>query len=34
MTDDQLFHQGCNNLTDAVPRRKGCRVVGIETHAI
>ncbi len=25
---------GCNNLTDAVPRKKGCRVVGIETHAI
>ncbi len=25
---------GCNNLTDRVPRKRGVRVVGIETHAI
>ncbi|CAK9781103.1 RNI-like protein [Cutaneotrichosporon oleaginosum] len=25
---------GCNNLTDRVPRRRGVKVVGIETHAI
>lgn len=32
-TDDGVL-AGCNSLTDAVPRKKGCRVVGIETHAI
>lgn len=25
---------GCNQLTDRIPRRKGVRVIGIETHAI
>ncbi|ORY32846.1 hypothetical protein BCR39DRAFT_522058 [Naematelia encephala] len=25
---------GCNQLTDAVPRRKGVKVIGIETHSI
>ncbi|WVF71311.1 hypothetical protein IAT40_006114 [Kwoniella sp. CBS 6097] len=25
---------GCNQLTDAVPRKKGVKVVGIETHSI
>lgn len=25
---------GCNNLTDRVPRKRGVKVVGIETHAI
>ncbi|WVQ99556.1 hypothetical protein IAU59_006692 [Kwoniella sp. CBS 9459] len=25
---------GCNQLTDAVPRKKGVRVIGIETHTI
>lgn len=25
---------GCNKLTDNVPRKKGCRVVGIESHLV
>lgn len=25
---------GCNKLTDNVPRKKGCRVIGIESHAV
>lgn len=25
---------GCNKLTDNVPRKKGCRVVGIESHVV
>jgi DNA repair protein RAD7 len=27
-------YPGCNKLTDNVPRKKGCRVTGIEAHAI
>jgi DNA repair protein RAD7 len=25
---------GCNQLTDAVPRKKGVNIIGIETHSI
>lgn len=28
------MYPGCNKLTDNVPRKKGCRVTGIEAHAI
>jgi DNA repair protein RAD7 len=31
---DDLPFSGCNKLTDAVPRKKGCKVTGIETHTI
>ena len=34
-TDDAVtFLSGCNKLTDNVPRKKGCKVTGIEAHAI
>jgi len=31
---EQSDRIGCNQLTDAVPRKRGVKVIGIETHAI